>query len=965
LRHPRADPFGRLATLDQQVPARGEIRMLDPVNPPHSDSRNRKPWWLLFAACIAAATACSATDDASTHGAAGGTSAGGSNAGGAGAAAPNGGIGGGGGNAGTVTSGGAGGVAGSIGGAGGPSAGASGVGVGGAAGGLFEGGLGGAAGVFQGPDAAYDGPPYTPELSNRVRIDLGQTPWKFKRVDNASQSSPTFDDSSWVEVGVPHTWNDTDTFINQDSGGGDGSMQGGTGWYRKHFTLDAKYSARRIVVEFEGVHVGTQVYINGTLIPGNSAADTTSTHVLGWVPFAVDLTPYVKFGGADNVLAVRVGMSGGFYAYPEFALAFRFGQADGGLVRPVIMHITDQLHVPLNVYSVIKNWGTYVATVTATDASATVRILTNVQNEGTATENVTLTTRVIDASGATVLEMPTTQAVAAGQTYTFDQTGNIPNPHLWYPNNSAFGRPYMHRVIHVVKTGAAVRDVFESPLGIRTITWDKDFPYINGKKHLLWGASGRYDYPALGSAVPTEQKWRDIKLLAEAGGSLWRPGHSAESLEFVEACDAYGVMLIQPSGEGEGAFSAGQTSEHKKILKTEVHRDMIVRDRNHPSILSWEANNGAMETAYAQSLKELSKVWDPVNTRAQADRTPDPNNGDILGCTLTGCEIGVKTKYPNNPAWGSESWGRHSARFAYDFEIQFAGEFLQTWRKGRQANTFGMAQWYLTETPGEAATFLEGVTGPGVRSFGSSMMDFNRIPKLLYHAYRAAWTPFEQRPVVALAHHWNRTGTVRVNAFSNCPNVRLLINGADKGTKKPNPWTGTGDGNDQNTTQLPMQAWWDVTWETGTLKAECLDAAGTVVASDEKVTAGAPDHIALTLEPPLVRPSGEPFRWTANGTDAVFVLAKVVDAKGIWCPTASNPITFSVSGPAEYRGGSDQYVTIGKPLTYHSPTDPELNAEGGMCKVAVRSRFTPGTVTVTATSAGLGQGTVSYAIAPL
>jgi hypothetical protein len=165
-------------------------------------------------------------------------------------------------------------------------------------------------------------------------------------------------------------------------------------------------------------------------------------------------------------------------------------------------------------------------------------------------------------------------------------------------------------------------------------------------------------------------------------------------------------------------------------------------------------------------------------------------------------------------------------------------------------------------------------------------------------------------------------------------------------------------------TDLPFQAVWHVTWAAGTLRADCLDASGQVVpgAFDQKVTAGAADHIVLTLEPPLVKPSGEAFAIEANGTDAAFILAKVVDAQGNWVPTASNAITFAVSGPGTYRGGSDQLVTAGQPVTYHSPGDPELSAEGGMCKVAVKAQFTPGTVTVTATSPGLGMGTTSFQV---
>lgn len=260
--------------------------------------------------------------------------------------------------------------------------------------------------------------------------------------------------------------------------------------------------------------------------------------------------------------------------------------------------------------------------------------------------------------------------------------------------------------------------------------------------------------------------------------------------------------------------------------------------------------------------------------------------------------------------------------------------------------------------------------GPQVRSFGSSMMDFNRIPKFLYYVYQAAWTPYSIKPVVALAHHWNRSGAVTVNAFSNCPKVRLSINGAAQGDVAPNPPSaskGASADLTETATDLPFQAVWNVTWAAGTLRADCVDANGQVVpgASNQRVTAGAPNHIVLAVEPPLVKPDGETFSIQANGTDAAFVLATVVDAKGNWVPTASNLVTFAVSGPGTYRGGSDQLVTAGKPLTYHAPGDPELMAEGGMCKVAVKAQFTPGMVTVTATSPGLGMGTASFAVAPV
>ena len=806
---------------------------------------------------------------------------------------------------------------------------------------------------------------YVPGPSNRVKINFGATPWKFLRSDPSNAQTIGFADAGWKTVGIPHTWNDTDTYENQISGGGDGSMYEGTCWYRKHFTLDNAYANRKIFVEFEGVHVGCQVYINGTLIPGNSAYNPQATHVLGFIGFIVDLTSFnnLNFGGGDNVLAVRVGQ-GGFLAWPGFSLVFRFGSGDQGIYRPVWMHITDKIHVPANVYSVVNQWGTYAATLSTSGTTASLRILTNVLNESAASQSIALTTKVVDPSNSNVvLSMDQTQTIAAGASFVFDQKGDASPVQLWYPNNSTFGSPKMYKVYHIVKTGNTTVDVFETPLGIRTITWDQNFPYINGHKHLLWGASGRYDYPALGTAIPSEQVWRDIKLTAGCGGNLWRPGHSAEGPVFVAACDAYGVMVIQPSGDGENNWATGNYSAYQAGLKQEVHRDMVIRDRNNPSILAWETSNGACDPTLCDQLRAIGTTWDSLAPRRQNVRGSPWSPLDIGSCTLTGCEIGVHNQQPQLPAFGAEAWGRASERAAYDWEIYHAAEFLQNWRKSIQANCFGLCQWYFSETPGEDRAFADGKSP--CRSFGSSMVDFSRIPKFLYYAYKACWRPYSIEPVVALAHHWNRSGTVRENVFSNCPSVKLLINGVSQGTKTPNPWTGTGEGNDQATTQLPFQCWWDVTWAAGTVTAQGLDASGNVVCTDQKVTAGTPDHIVLSVEPPLVKPDGQMFKIMANGSDAAFILAKVVDAAGNWCPTDSHLITFSVSGAAgSYRGGSDQFVTTGKPLYYHSPMDPELTAEGGMCKVAVRATFTPGTVNITATAAGLGSGATSFTVYP-
>ena len=705
-------------------------------------------------------------------------------------------------------------------------------------------------------------------------------------------------------------------------------------------------------MDFQGAGIGAAVYINGNFIPGNNAINPNATHVLAFIPFIVDITPYATFGTAENVLAVKVSNAGGFYSDPGFATSYKYGMGCSGLFRPVYMHITDKVYIPANVYSVVNNWGTYVAAMTATPTSASIKILTHVKNATAAAANVTLTTKIVDATHTVVWSEDKTQSITADSAFVFDQTATVTNPTLWYPNNSIYGKPYLYKVFHIVKVGGNTVDVFQSPLGIRVITWDNDFPIFNGHPHYTWGGASRYDYPALGCAVPEEVQWRDAKLMADCGGSLWRPGHATASHEFTEACDQYGIMLAQPSGEGEGSLSTGQLSASKIALKKEFHRDMIVRDRNNPSILMWEVSNGPIDLELSRQCRHIDSLWDPVHTRAMSDRgywaaVPSFNAGvtNVVSCSYTGCEPAFHQQYPMIPSWGAEAWGGNQSRgfrYQYDAELTYANEYITNWKTSKRTKCFGLTHWYMAEAPGES--------GVG-RSFGASMMDWNRIPKFVYHIYAACWIPYSIKPVVRLAHHWNRSGSIQVNAFSNCPSVRLRINGTDQGTKVPDT---------AGAALMPGQCQWTVTWASGTVRAEGLDAGGNVVCFDEKKTAGAPACVALTVEPAIVKPcDGDTFKIYANGSDAAIVLATVVDAQGNWCPTSNPNVTFGVSGPGNYRGSADANTGSGG-LFYHSPGDKELTAEGGMTKVAVRSTFTPGTVTVTATSPGLCNGTASF-----
>ncbi|KAF1004663.1 MAG: Beta-galactosidase BoGH2A [Luteibacter sp.] len=938
--------------------------------------------------------------------------------------------------------------------------------------------------------------------SDRQDINIGATPWKYTKQATVNPNDPTvyaplpngddgaavnLDDSKWLTVGLPHAANDFTTFINQESGGGQGSLDGSLSWYRKVLTDSASYRGKKVMLEFEGVHTGDRVYVNGTFVPGTGALNqpnqpnANATHVYGFIPHIVDLTPYLRYDGTD-VIAVKVERDGGdIFEDPGFGGAFRFGQSEAGIFRPVKLHVTNLVHIPENVYEGQNTWGTYVGTQSLgqNNQSAVIDVQTNVVNDSDVPKTVTLTTQIVDENGK-VVASDQQQELAPHQapsdvTPVFDQhlTVSGGDLHLWWPNGSLHNvpragdtgrpRPYMYKVFHIVSIDGAIVDAKQSTLGIRTITWDKSYPYVNGERIRADGASGRYDYPALGSSVPEEQQWRDLQLFAAGGGNMWRPGHSSSSPEFVDAADALGVFIIQPSGDGEGGFDKECASKgdatavsqclYMRNVKREVHRDMVIRDRSHPSILAWETDNGSILNSFALELRALAAKWDDIAPRAASDRSgaTDPVtgqpilNGDLFSCSKAGCETSMKAgAFKNLPVWGAEYWGIGSQRQAYDAQLAMALNYLVPYSQARSVGTFGMAQWYFADTPGETGNFDEGTEDPthwvyqhingdpnqpiatypdgtkiknfahNVRSLGDSMVDQNRFPKMIYYIYDALWTPFQLQPVVKLANTWNRSGDIRVSGFTNCPAARLLVNDVQQGTdQQPNDWTSidqasynlvNGNAGDPNgpsettgkmqnvaqaaaTTKLPQQVHWDVTWQAGTAKLQCIGTDGNVVqdangqpVEDVLTTAGKPDHILLTVVPDvaLTKPDGSSFAVTANGSDAAFIEARVLDANNVLVPVDGDVnVTFAVTtgdSLVTYQGGTQQLVDWSAGSTtnsdgsqepihgYHAPGNPELKFEGGLQKIALRTKFTPGQVTVTATAAGMLPGSATFQI---
>jgi beta-galactosidase len=747
-----------------------------------------------------------------------------------------------------------------------------------------------------------------------------------------------------------------DTYINSS----DMHMWRGTTWYRKHIYMPAEFAGKKVFLEFQGINVGAAVYVNGIFKPGNTRVTQPGnvTHVGGFLPFVLDITNDLKYG-EENVLAVKVSNAdSSFYKWPGFGVYEGFGMGWGGIVSPVYLHVTNKLHIPLNAYSPLKKWGTYVATISANADRAAIRIQTNVENENSFSSKVTLINSVIDSKNNIVLVLKSDKTIAAGSTVLFDLSGDIVNPDLWYPNNSPYGKPNLYKIVTTVTVKGKIIDTYESKTGLRTITWDGDYCYVNGKKHILRGFGHRNAYPALGSAIPEEIQWKDIKLIANAGGNALRVGHVPATEVMVSACDAYGILVMQNSGDNEWSLKNEPANTYKK----EYDRDLIISFRNHPSIAVWESNNGiAMDgdkylPAYTQSLVNQ---WDSLQPRIVSNRDNYPEKWPSDKLIMVGYTNAYK-KVAGSPSVNFEvygaSWGGRKsfniARDDYANEKQFVNWFIDDYNSDIKNKACGWIDWMLAETQGEGYTiYLNGKAHQ--KSLGSSAMDGNRFPKLKYNIYKnALWIDYSTKPGVVLQSSWNLSGVQIVDAWSNCPQVTLFLNGKNLGVRTPDSLT-------------KRCTWKGIKWEKGILKVVGMDKEGKEVCSDQRVTSGAPYQIILSVEPELTRPDDSEFKLSANGSDAAIITAKIADKDGIWCPDAANDIVFEVSGEGNYRGSYDFYLDKSKPLDYNSPGNKQLQAEGGLMRVAIRSTFKPGNVVVNAVSKGLLSGTTSFTTYPV
>lgn len=375
----------------------------------------------------------------------------------------------------------------------------------------------------------------TAQARDRQNFDNG---WRFVLADSAQMSKTDYHDTHWRALNLPHDWAvEGDFLCSNPSGAGGGALPGGIGWYRKTFNLQKK-QGERYFIEFDGVYMNARVYINGKEV---------GYRPYGYSSFEYDITPYLIAG--RNVVAVRVDNSD----QPNSRW-----YSGCGIYRHVWFTKTADVHV--------KHWGVHVVA----NPDGRISVTADVESQGKAYK---VRNQVFDAQG---------RAVGL----------KVHRPHLWSVDD-----PYIYKVRTQVLVGGKVVDEVWTNTGFRSFRFDaKTGFWLNGKNMKLNGVCEHHDFGCLGAVVNEDAMHRKLVRLKEMGVNAIRSSHNPPAPELLNMCDTMGLIVMDESFD---MWHRRKTQNDYARFFDEWHErdlaDLILRDRNHPSILMWSIGNEVLE----------------------------------------------------------------------------------------------------------------------------------------------------------------------------------------------------------------------------------------------------------------------------------------------------------------------------------------------------------------------------------
>lgn len=751
------------------------------------------------------------------------------------------------------------------------------------------------------------------------------------------ESAFNFDDSGWRVVHLPHDYVVEGTFA-QGYNAGHGSLPTPTAWYRKTFEWPASRKGKVVYLDFDGIFRNAQIWLNGAKL---------GTQPSGYIGVRYDITKLVK-PGAKNVVA----------AFVDPSKAEGWWYEGGGIYRHVWMTVCAPVHA--------KPWGTFVKASPQgkegdPSPNAKVEVESEIANTTAKLLKCKVVHRVSGPDGKPVFEIAQERDLPAYRSTKVKGSAVFAKAQLW-----SIEKPNLYKLETIVLRGSKEVDRTETAFGVRSIRFDANEGFfLNGRPVKLMGTCNHQDHAGVGVAMPDALlEWR-IKKLKEMGSNAYRCSHNPPAAELLDACDRLG-MLVMDETRHLGDATDPKSGPGTKTTDLGELKSMVLRDRNHPSIIMWSLFNeeplqGTKEGA--DIFVAMKKVVDRLDgTRPCTGAINHSYDSGIVDVNdLLGVNYNIEQyarmheRHPNTPVFGSETASTVSTRgiyandaakgyvSAYDLNHPGWGATAEgAWEPvAKDKWNFGAFVWTGYDYKGEPTPY----GWPCINShFG--IMDICGFPKDVWWYYKAWWNGTDGqtpgKPMVHILPHWNWPGkegqTVSVWCETNAERVELLLNDRSLGVK-----------------DVPRyrHVEWDVPYAPGTLKAVGT-IRGRTACSDAVETAGDPAALKLIADRTVLK---------ADDQDLAMVKVEVVDAKGRVVPTASNLVSFSLESPSGTRAadrGASAFSRIlgvgnGDPSSHEPDKATQRSAFNGLCMVLVQATDKAGKCVLTAASPGLKQ----------
>lgn len=837
--------------------------------------------------------------------------------------------------------------------------------------------------------------------------------WKFYLGTSSTAQNKNFDDSKWKNVILPHDFSISQAYTTRGEAES-GFLPGGTGWYRKTFTLPAADEGKRIVLNFDGVYSDAYVYVNGTSVGENH---------YGYSSFAFDISDYVTCDGAtENVIAVKAVNT----------IPSSRWYSGSGIYRDVTLMVTDPIHV---------SWhGTYVTTPNIQKGDGTVQAAVEVSNETSKAATVTVSNTVYNSDGEAVSKPATdTTSIASGGTETVTTTPVVSDPVLWSVDS-----PTLYSVRTEISVDGTTVDTYDTTFGFRWYSFDSNQGFfLNGKAVKLNGVCMHHDQGALGSVAAYDAMYRQLASMKDMGVNAIRTSHNPADEDFIDICNELGLMVVEEAFDGWSISKNGNSYDFGRYFNTALSnsnqiltgdssmtwaefaiKSMVRRDRNDPSIILWSLGNEIQEGASADysfpTIAQHLIDWiEEVDTTRQTtigsnQRTTSgvlgsvhsviKNNGGIVGFNYASRSELANMHSAYGPIIASETSSAVNSRGIYNSQANASnadGKYHLTsydtssvsWGKTAHdsmwdtltndyvAGEFIWTGWdYLGEpTPwngtGSGSVSWAGAI-PNSSYFG--IVDTAGFEKDTYYLYRSQWK--QDDTTLHLVTAWDsdnmltQSGKTPVVIYSNAPTVKLYRNGTLIGTatRKVNTtsaghtyYTYTTQSNNSSVcnavsgySSTSLYATFNVTYASGTISAKAFDENGTEIT---KTSGNAAVSTPGTVSKLKVETNKTEIQ--ADGSSLAYISVDVTDANGVLDTTATNTINFSLTGNGEIVGvdNGDQATTAKhqQSSVRTSGTSAKIAAYAGKALVIVRSTTEAGSFHVTASSSNLTGGSVT------